>query len=181
MSGFLGYLLLGLYLRRFTPDLSWAKTLKVALPCWLIGFAITFGGFLYQVYAHLDGSFPAEGTVQLVSTWETTWINDTAGVFLMTVGWMLFFRKIKADGMFYRRFLLPVSKASYGMYLCHIAVLVYVSTWLRDTLGIGNDGHLGYFTTPVQILLTALIVFLITSIVCTLIQRIPKIGKYLMG
>ena len=45
LSGFIGYLLLGLYFRRFVGELSWKKTIAVALPCWLSGFAIAFGGF----------------------------------------------------------------------------------------------------------------------------------------
>ena len=46
LSGFIGYMLLGLYLRRFAPLQSWLRTLPTALGCWLVGFGICFAGFL---------------------------------------------------------------------------------------------------------------------------------------
>lgn len=181
LSGFIGYLLLGLYLRRFVGKLSWSKTLAVALPTWLAGFVLCFGGFLYLVFADAAGQFPVEGPTGLAAAWETTWINDTTGVFLMTVGWILVFRKINAAGWFYDKVLLPISKASYGMYLCHMIALAYFSGWLRQTLGTGLDGLLGFWTTPVEIVLTALLTFAATAAFCVAVQRIPKLGKWIVG
>lgn len=181
LSGFIGYLLVGLYLRRFVGNLSWGKTLAVALPAWLAGFAICFGGFIVMVMNDAAGQFPIEGPTGLAAAWETTWINDTAGVFLMTIGWILVFRKINAGGWFYRTVLLPISKASYGMYLCHMIALAFFSGWLRESLGTGVDGQLGIWTTPVQILLTALITFATVALFCVAVQRIPKLGKWVVG
>ena len=181
LSGFIGYLLLGLYLRRFVGNLSWGKTLAVALPAWLAGFAICFGGFIVMVMNDAAGQFPIEGPTGLAAAWETTWINDTAGVFLMTIGWILVFRKINAGGWFYRTVLLPISKASYGMYLCHMIALAFFSGWLRESLGTGVNGQLGIWTTPVQILLTALITFATVALFCVAVQRIPKLGKWVVG
>ena len=181
LSGFIGYLLLGLYLRRFVGNLSWGKTLAVALPAWLAGFAICFGGFILMVMNDAGGQFPIEGPTGLAAAWETTWINDTAGVFLMTIGWILVFRKINAGGWFYRTVLLPISKASYGMYLCHMIALAFFSGWLRESLGTGMDGQLGIWTTPVQILLTALLTFATVALFCVAVQRIPKLGKWVVG
>ena len=181
LSGFIGYLLLGLYLRRFVGNLSWGKTLAVALPAWLVGFAICFGGFIVMVMNDAAGQFPIEGPTGLATAWETTWINDTAGVFLMTIGWILVFRKINAGGWFYRTVLLPISKASYGMYLCHMIALAFFSGWLRESLGTGVDGQLGIWTTPVQILLTALLTFATVALFCVAVQRIPKLGKWVVG
>lgn len=181
LSGFIGYMLLGLYLRRFAPLQSWLRTLPTALGCWLVGFGICFAGFLVLVYADSQGHFPIEGPTGLAAVWETTWINDTMGVFLMAVGWVLIFRKINRDGRFYRHVLLPISKASYGMYLCHMIVLASVNSHLRTALGTGVDGCLGLWTTPVEILLTALISFAGTAVICVVLQRIPRLGKYLIG
>lgn len=180
-SGFLGYMLLGLYLRRFVGELSWRRTLAIGLPAWLVGFAICYFGFLWAVEADAKGVFPIEGPTGLAAVWETTWINDTASVALMTIGWVLLFRKFKASGRFFQRILLPISKASYGMYLCHMIVLVAFSGWLRTSLGTGLDGLLGIWTTPVQILATALLTFLATAIFSVAVQRIPHLGKYLIG
>lgn len=181
ISGFIGYLLLGLYFRKFVGELSWKKTLAISLPCWLVGFAITFGGFLRRVYETCGGTFPADGLVNDAVYWETTWCNDTIGVVLMTVAWILLFRKIKCEGCFYRKALLPVSKASYGMYLAHLLVLVPVSGAVRGWLGSGNDGLLGFWTTPVEIVLAAVIAFVGVAIAAVILQKIPKVGKYIIG
>lgn len=169
LSGMIGYLLLGLYFRRFVGQLSWGKTLAIALPAYLAGFAISFGGFLRRVLASGD-VFPKSGTIDLAVSWETTWCNDTVGVALMTIAWLLLFRKITADGRFYQRVLLPVSKASYGMYLCHLLVLVPVSAYFRPLC-----------PTPVAILVTAVVTFVVVAAFSVLVQRIPKAGKWIIG
>ncbi len=181
MSGFIGYLLLGLYFRKFVGELSWSKTLGIAIPAWLGGFAITFGGFLRRVYETSGGNFPAEGIINDAVYWETTWCNDTIGVALMTVAWILLFRKIRNEGGFYKKVLLPVSKASYGVYLSHILVLVPIGGAVREWLGSGDEGLLGFWTTPVEIVLSAVLAFVAVSALSVLIQKIPKIGKYIMG
>ena len=191
VSGVIGYLLLGLYFRRFVPELSWRRTLAIAIPCWLGGFALAYGDFLRRVFS--VGSFPAAGDLTMAVSWETCWCNDTIGVAAMTLGLLLLFRKIVPSGSsasgaspdassnFYRRVLLPVSKASYGMYLMHLAILVPISGLFRGWLGTGNDGVLGIWTTPVEILSAAVLAFLASAIVSALLQRIPKLGRWIIG
>lgn len=178
-SGFIGYLLLGLYFRKFVGELSWKKTLAIALPSYLTGHAICFGGFLRRVYETAQGTFPVEGPVEKAVWWETTWCNDTIGVALMAIAWILVFKKIKAEGRFYQKFLLPVSKASYGIYLMHLLILVPVFGVFRNLLGSGSEGILGFWTTPVEIMASAITAFICTAIVSVIMQRIPKIGKFL--
>ena len=117
----------------------------------------------------------------LAAVWEGPWLNDTFGVALMVVAWMLVFRLIRSGGAFYEKVLLPVSKASYGMYLCHLVILGAISAWLRGALGIGEAGVLGIWTTPVQIVATALLSFAASAVFCILIQRIPKVGRWIVG
>jgi len=181
LSGFVGYLLLGLYFRKFVGELSWKKTLGIALPAFLAGFAICCGGFLSRVWADCHGVFPVEGPVGLAALWEGPWLNDTLGVALMTIGWVLVFKKIRSCGKFYERVVLPVSKASYGMYLSHLLILGAVSAWLRGALGTGTDGLLGIWTTPVEIFGTVLLSFTATAVLCVLVQRIPRAGKWIVG
>jgi len=181
LSGFVGYLLLGLYFRKFVGRLTWGRTLAIAVPAFLAGFAICCGGFLSRVWADSQGVFPVEGPVGLAALWEGPWLNDTFGVALMALAWILLFRKIERGGRFYEKVLLPVSKASYGMYLCHMLLLGVVSAWLRTALGIGPDGRLGLWTTPVEILSTAVLSFLGVALFSVAVQRIPKVGKWLMG
>ena len=99
----------------------------------------------------------------------------------MTVAVILLFRRIKSGGGFYQKIILPLSKAGYGMYLIHMIFLSFYSGWLRDGLGIGAQGILGIWTTPVQILLTAVLSFVSTALAAVLLQRIPRLGRYLIG
>lgn len=181
MSGFMGYLLLGLYLRRFVGELSWGRTLSIAIPSYLVGFTVVFGGFLRRVFEMTQGIFPIEGLVEKAVWWETTWCNDTIGVVLMTVAWLLIFKKVKCDGRFYQKVLMPVSKASYGVYLLHLLILVPICGAIRGWLGVGADGVLGIWTTPVEIILSSILGFTASVLVAVLLQKIPKIGKYIIG
>lgn len=99
----------------------------------------------------------------------------------MTLAWILIFRKITSSGKFYEKVLLPVSKASYGMYLCHLLILVPICGWFRGWLGSGAEGLLGFWTTPVEILASAVCGFVLTAIASVILQKIPKIGKYIIG
>ena len=168
-------MLFGLYLKKFVAELSWKRTLAISVPAFLAGWGIAFGGFLRRV----GTDFPATGNVDKAVWWETTWCNDTIGVVLMTVALVLIFRKIKADGRFYQKILLPISKASYGMYLCHLLVLVYVCGYIREWLE--GAGILGFWTTPAVIFLSAIVSFILVAIGSVAIQKIPKIGKYIIG
>lgn len=181
LSGFIGYLMLGLYFRRFVGELSWKKTLSVALPLFFIGFSICSFGFLSGVWQDSNGNFPIEGPVGLAAIWEVPWLNDGAGIALMTIAWVLLFRKITTGGWFYKKIVLQVSKSSYGMYLCHMLLLATVSAWIRSTFGLGSEGIMGIWTTPVQILSAAVISFIGVAIFCVLVRKIPKVGKWIIG
>lgn len=177
ISGFIGYLLMGLYFRKFVGELSWKKTIALALPSYIIGFAVTFGGFLRRVYENAGGVFPVEGFVDKAVWWETTWYNDTIGVALMAVAWILLFKKIRAQGRFYNKVLLPVSNASYDMYLMHLLILVPVCGYFRQWLGSGDEGVLGLWTTPVQIVVSAVFAFIATAVVSVVIRRLMSLLK----
>jgi surface polysaccharide O-acyltransferase-like enzyme len=161
--------------------LSWKRTLAIAIPSYLAGFAVVFGGFVRRVFEMSQGEFPITGLVEKAMWWETTWCNDTIGVVLMTVAWILIFKKIKSNGCFYHKVLLPVSKASYGVYLLHLLVLVPICGTIREWLGVGVDGVLGIWTTPVEIVVSALLGFVGSTIIAVIAQKIPKIGKYIIG
>ena len=182
LSGFVGYMLLGLYFRKFVGKLSWGRTLALAIPLFLAGFAVCNAGFLTRVWADSKGVFPIEGPVGLAALWEGPWLNDTFGVALMTIAWILLFRKIERTDRFYDHVLLPVSKASYGMYLSHLLVLGLIAGWIRTSLGLGTEGVLGtVWTTPVQIFSIAILSFVSVALACVLVQKIPRVGKWLMG
>lgn len=190
VSGFLGYLLLGLYVRKFLVNNRWTGMLGWSL--FLLGFVAIVSGLLQRISATADlavasgaapAPFPVSGPLGVAVAWETPITFCGLPVVLCAVGLVLVFRRIGAvgQGWFYRRIVLPLSLAGYGMYLIHMLVLGPVSGWLRGWLGLGPDGVLGVWTTPVQILLTALISFAAVGLVAVLLRSIPRVGKWLMG
>lgn len=181
LSGFIGYMLLGLYIRKYGPAWSRAKTFTVTSLMFIAGFAITAGGFIRRALADSGGIFPVGGDVGLAAGWETTWTFCSTGVMLMATAAVLVFRNIRCNSKFYDRLILPLSKAGYGMYLCHMFILAAFSGLWRNTFGIGQDGILGVWTTPIEIILTAICSFACTGLVSVLGQRIPKAGKWIFG
>lgn len=182
VSGFFGYLLLGLYLRRFVEDKRWLKLLGCSL--FLLGFAAIVWG-LVQRFSATSDVFPLTGSLATAVAWETPICFCGLPVVMTSVGIILLFRSWfsghSEESVFYRRIILPLSKAGYGMYLIHMLVLATVSVWLRNLWGLGTEGALGVWTTPAQILLTALISFVVVGAAAVLLQRIPKVGKYIIG
>ncbi|MBR1698359.1 MAG: acyltransferase family protein [Bacteroidales bacterium] len=184
LSGFIGYLLLGLYIRKYMEN-----TRRVASLGWvmfLLGFLSIVSGLLFQ-FSETPGAFPLSGGLSLAVYWESPILFCGFPVLLTSLGLVLVFRRMAChserseESFVYRHIILPLSKAGYGMYLIHMLVLVRFSGLFRDWLGLGADGVLGVWTTPVQILATAFCSFVVVGLVAVLLQRIPKAGKYLMG
>lgn len=171
ISGMIGYLLVGLWFRKFGDGISKACSYAVGIPCFLGGFAVVFTGFLRRVFTMAGGVFPVGDTVADAVWWETTWCNDTIGVALMTIGMILLLRNICCSGKFYARMVLPVSRASYGMYLGHMVALAAYSALFRSLMS----------STPLIIISTAVCTFITVAVVAVALQRIPKVGKYIIG
>lgn len=179
--GFIGYLLFGLYVRRFSGNLSGVSILFTGVLPWLIGFGITFSVFLFNIYLSVNSGFPLETTIGIAALWETPLFYDSTGVALMAIGWIFIYKKFNQDGRVYWKLALPLSKASYGVYLCHMLILVPISNYLSSMLGTNENGVLGYGTVPSVIILTSVITFILSSIGCMVLGKIPKIGKYIVG
>lgn len=166
VSGFIGYLMIGHYFRKHVGDLSWGKTLAFAIPLWFFGYAITAGGFWIQ----MPKTFPVEGPVDIAVDMELTWCFSTLGVALSTIAYFLIIKKIKFDGGFYKKIILPISKLSFGMYLMHMFILVpvfsLVSSWNLNT--------------PTTMLTSAAITFVITALVAKILSFLPK-SKWIVG
>ena len=190
VSGFIGYLLVGLYIRRFIPNTR--QKGRQGLILFLLGFTMIVFGLLRR-FSETGESFPLAGDLAIAVAWEVPITFCSLFVLCTALGLTSIFRWVfrsdRAAGPsdegeespFYRHIILPLSKAGYGMYLVHMLVLAQFSGWFRTWLGLGRDGVLGAWTTPVQILGTALCSFVVVGLVAVLLQRIPKLGKYLMG
>lgn len=168
VSGFIGYLVLGHYFRTHVGELSWKKTLAVAIPFWLAGYAVTFGGFWAVMPRELG--FPISAPYQTAVDMEITWNFSTFGVMMQTVAYFLILRKITASGRFYEKAVLPVSRLSYGVYLMHMFVLIPVFAWV-NSWGIA---------TPLVMILTAVITYLTCILLTRLIAFLPE-SRYIIG
>ena len=180
VSGFVGYLLLGVFVKRFVPEGRLVRAVGWTL--FLLGFILVCFGFMQRIMA--SGNFPVEGSVELAVAWEAAISFCGLPVALTALGLTLVYRSGSGEGSFafYRHIVLPLSTAGYGMYLMHMLVLGPVSAWIRSTLGIGPDGLLGpVWTTPVEILATALISFPVVGLIAVFIRRIPRVGTWIMG
>lgn len=170
LSGFIGYMLLGLWLRKFGGELSKGSIIS-AIGCLAGGFTACFTGFLRRVNISANGEFPVGGPIDYGVWWETTLCNDTIGTALMTIGAILLIMRIKSDGKFYRSLIKPISLASYGMYLGHMVALAFFYGLFSRILE----------SAPLTILCTAAASFTVSAAVAVAVRRIPKFGKIIIG
>ena len=159
-------MVLGHYFRKHVPDLSWKKTLAVALPLWIAGYAVTAGWF----WMTMPKDFPVNGPIDIAVYMETSWQFCASGVALTSVAYFMVIRKLTHSGCLYRSIILPVSKISYGIYLMHMFVFVFFNTAVSSLA----------LPTPVHILVTALLTFSVCAILARVISIVPG-SKYLLG
>ena len=165
VSGFIGYLLLGFWFRRFAPEFSWRRTLAVAVPLGLVGAAIVGGGFYFRI-----PEFPCSRPYAFAVDLEMSIEYCSFGVALTVIAAFLLIRKIKADGAFYRRVVRPLAEASYGTYLLHMFVLLPVFAAVRP-----------HCNTPVTIFATAAATYALASAAGVLLRRVPFVGRFIVG
>ncbi|EDM34167.1 hypothetical protein PBAL39_03324 [Pedobacter sp. BAL39] len=159
-SGFLGYIILANYIRRFHLEPKpWNYIVGILLI--IVGYIVTTYGFLTRL------SFE-----QFNSTLELTWGFETINVAMMTAGLFLMLKNITIPNPSSPavRLLLDISAKSYGIYLAHIMVL---------------NAVYGYFdkqwdTAAVKLPLIAVTTFILTYIVVKLVSFLPK-SKWLLG
>ena len=165
VSGFIGYMLLGFWFRRFAPEFSWRRTFAVAVPLGLVGAAIVGGGFYFRI-----PEFPCAKPYAFAVDLEMSIEYCSLGVALTVIAAFLLIRKIKADGAFYRRVVRPLAEASYGTYLLHMFVLLPVFAALHAGCG-----------TPVTIFATAAATYALASAAGVLLRRVPFVGRFIVG
>ncbi len=119
LSGFVGYLILAFYLKKYPIGWSWGKTLAIMIPMFVIGYAITSGGYILT-QEHFPGNY-----AYLEIVWYFTGIN----VFMMTLPIFVIAQKA---AMRPRRWMSQLASLTFGIYLCHFA-FIFPSYDLLDT------------------------------------------------
>lgn len=165
VSGFIGYMLLGFWFRRFAPEFSWRRTLAVAVPLGLVGAAIVGGGFYFRI-----PEFPCAKPYAFAVDLEMSIEYCSTGVAVAVIAAFMLIRKIKTDGAFYQWIVRPLSEASYGTYLLHMFVLLTVFDAVRP-----------HCNTPATIFATAGASYVAASAASVLIRRIPFVGRFIVG
>lgn len=109
-SGFLGYLVCAYYLVRYPLNWSWRRTLAVALPLFLTGYAVTAGGFILT-QEYFPGSY---------ANLEIIWYFSGINVFLMTFAVFIVMQKLNIRTS---PLLKKTAALTFGIYLCHFIVV----------------------------------------------------------
>lgn len=166
ISGFIGYMLVGLYIKKFVPR---SKLIGViGWTMFLLGFILAAWGFMSRMVE--SGPFPVNVTLDVAVSWEVPITFCGTFVAMMAVGLVLAFRSISdKESWCYRNAVRPLSEAGYGMYLTHMLVLAVYAPIFRNAIP----------STPLVILLTALATFATVGVACILIRKIPRIGTWI--
>lgn len=148
-SGFLGYIVLAHYLVRFPLNWSWILTLAVAIPLFLVGYAITSLGFvLTQKY------FPGN-----YAKLEIVWYFSGINVFMMTFAIFILAQKIKVAPS---PLISKIASLTFGVYLCHFLLVQ-----------MGYDFVYNLIPLPpyLQILVIAVLAFSVSLLVVWLLSK----------
>lgn len=153
-SGFLGYIVLTYYLKKYPLNWSISKRLIIGIPMYIIGFLLAAYGYIYA-----NKNFPGEWNII-----EIPWYFCGIIVFIMTFPVYILMQKIKVKQS---ALLTKIASLTFGIFLCHF---VFVQ--------IGYDFIYTFvpLSTPIQIILTAIIGFLFSMLIIWLMS-LNKITK----
>ncbi len=157
VAGYLGYFIIGYYIAHYGMDKKWHK--------W-----IYLSGILSAFFNILLGNYLAVRTGQATGD-----IYDSFGIFTfcIVISIFLFFSDRMSKITFGRgvgKLITEVSKATFGIYLMHIALIEYL-----EPLGI----HSMMIPPILGIPLLALGCFVVCFLASALLRRIPFVGKYI--
>lgn len=157
-SGFIGYVVLAYYLKKYPLNWNLAKRLCIGIPFFIAGYAVTIKGFLFA-QENFPGDFPML---------EVAWYFFGLNVFVMTLSVYIIFQglKVKASSL-----MTKVASLTFGIYLCHF---IFVQ--------LGYD--IIYTSLPIpaylKILLIAVFAFLISLFVIWLMSLNKYTRKVIM-
>lgn len=119
VSGFVGYLILAYYLKRYPLEWSWRKIAAICIPMFIVGYTITSVGYIVT-NEHFPGNY-----AYLEILWYFTGIN----VFMMTFPLFVTIQKVDTKP---RKWLSQMARLTFGVYLCHFT-FTFLSYDLYDT------------------------------------------------
>ena len=161
-AGFSGYMLLGHYIQHYVKW-SWRRTLSVALPLLVGGYAITHWG-----YSHIM-ALPEKTPEQI----ELFWTYCTPNVVMMTIAWFLIVCRVRvAEGSRVSRWLAHLTACGFGIYMIH-----YYFIFLGYDLGAWLC-----LPAPLRIPFSALVILACSWTAVAFIRKVTgKYSRYLVG
>ena len=156
-SGFLGYVVLAYYLKKYPLSWSVPKRLAIGIPMYIIGYLFAAFGFIYA-----SKNFPGEWSII-----EIPWYFYGINVFLMTFPVYILMQKIEVKQS---ALLTKIASLTFGIFLCHF---VFVQ--------IGYDFVYTFIPASpfLQIIIISIIGFLLSTLVIWLMS-LNKITKKLI-
>ncbi|TAE01168.1 MAG: acyltransferase [Bacteroidetes bacterium] len=157
-SGFIGYLLLGNYIKEHLK-MNLKRDFLLGSTCILLGYAITFLVFKNQM------TF-AKTLIVLELSWRFNSIN----IALMVFGLFIMARHFQISSVFVSKWITDISAFTYGIYIIHILVLGETFKILKQI-------------TPnpaILIILNGFFAFIICYFLLKIISFLPK-SKYITG
>ena len=156
-SGYLGYCILGYYLRKVNFQNTHKKDI-IAIFLFFTGLIITITGtyFLFLLKGEKD---------------ELYYSYLTLNVLMCAIGVYLYIKDKYLTNQLVLKFLSVMNKFSYGIYLVHVLILTFLT----------KAGITCFFIHPlIGIPLTTVLCLLISGLIIYLISKLPY-GKYISG
>ena len=156
VSGFIGYVVLAHYLVRYPLEWSWGRIAAIGIPMFLVGYAITFGGYL-KMQELYPGNY---------AYLEIMWLFTGINVFMMTFPVFITVQKIRfAPSVF----IASLARLTFGIYLCHF----FVVQMMYDLYAMLLPG----VPAVCGMVLMAVSAFTVSASIVWVISRIPLLRK----
>lgn len=148
MSGFAGYLILAYYLKTYPLDWSRSKACAILIPSFLVGYAITFLGYVTMQKYH-PGNY---------AYLEIIWLFCGINVFMMTAPVFIFVQRLSFKSP---KWLATLASLTFGIYLVHFPF---------ETAGydLFVESSLPYW---MRIFASAIIIFVFTAAIIWVMKR----------
>jgi surface polysaccharide O-acyltransferase-like enzyme len=160
-AGFNGYLLLGYYLSKYN-NLSLIKTLIIGFLFFVVGYTITYKGYLGMV----SNPMSTEEDIELF------FLYGTPNVLLMTIAVFIMIQKIRINSAFIQNILKNLTKLGFGIYMVHY-FFVGPSWMIVNSLNL---------PVSIQIAVATTLTFAFSWIFAAIVDKLfPKHGKLILG
>ncbi len=151
LSGFIGYLILAYYLKTYPLQWSGAKTWAILLPMFVIGYAITFAGYVGVQSVH-PGDY---------AFLEVIWLFCGINVFMMTLPVFVAIQRLRFRP---RQWVTQLAALTFGIYLVHFPL---------ESMAFDAFANLG-LPDWCRILLASVSVFVVTAAIVRLLRLLPS-------